>query len=254
MRSFFRTVFYAPIYNLFVGIVSFLPDHSLGLAIILLTVVIRIILLFPQHHMLVNSRKMQAIQPHVRAIQEEHAGDQTKIGTALLELYKREKVNPLGSCLPLFLQMPILIVLYWVVRDITDTSNYYFLYSFFSGFDISMINTHFLGIDLMSIGGRDAIILCVIVWIVQFIQVRLSLPSVPPTPPTPTKKPADGHEDAPSLTPDPAMMNQFMLWGFPLMLAVTTFFFPLGIAVYWIVGTIFMIGQQAVVNRLHPRP
>ena len=199
-----------------------------------------------------NSRRMQAIQPKIRELQEKYAGDQAKIGTELLELYKREKVNPLGSCLPLVIQMPILIVLYSVIREINDVSNYYFLYPVLSGFDVQTIDTHFLWVNLMAIGGTDAAILAVVVWAVQFVQMKLSIPPVPPS--TPEKeKVKDGHEVPPSLTPDPATMNRFMVWGMPVVLAVTTFFFPLGIAIYWIVGSLFMIAQQAVVNRKFPK-
>jgi membrane protein insertase Oxa1/YidC/SpoIIIJ len=61
----------------------------------------------------------------------------------LLELYKKEKVNPVGSCLPLLLQFPLLIVLYWVISGIASISNYYYLYSPLAGFDITKINSNF---------------------------------------------------------------------------------------------------------------
>jgi membrane protein insertase Oxa1/YidC/SpoIIIJ len=71
-RSFFANVLYAPIYNLFVFILSRLPGHNLGVAIILLTVFLRLILLVPQHHMLVSQKKLQAIQPKIAELQEKY--------------------------------------------------------------------------------------------------------------------------------------------------------------------------------------
>lgn len=70
----------------------------MGWAIIAITVIIRIILLFPQHKMMVSQRKMQAIQPKIKALQEKHKGNQQQVGLELMKLYKEEGVNPLGSC------------------------------------------------------------------------------------------------------------------------------------------------------------
>ena len=136
LRLFFRTVFYAPIYNFFVFLLYILPGNSLGLAIITITIAIRLLLLVPQHHMLMSNRRLQEIQPKVREIQDLHKEDQSKLGMELMALYKREGVNPLGSCLPLLVQMPILIVLYSVILEITHIVNSYYLYPVLSGFDI----------------------------------------------------------------------------------------------------------------------
>jgi membrane protein insertase Oxa1/YidC/SpoIIIJ len=71
-RSFFAHVFYAPIYNLFYGLLVYIPGHSLGWAVIIITLLIRLVLLFPQHQMLVNNKKMQLIQPKIKEIQEKY--------------------------------------------------------------------------------------------------------------------------------------------------------------------------------------
>jgi hypothetical protein len=86
-RGFFRTVLYAPIYNLFVLLIDNLPAHSLGLAIIIVTIGIRLLLLKPQQHMLENTRRMQELQPRVKALQERYKDDQSKLGMELLDLY-----------------------------------------------------------------------------------------------------------------------------------------------------------------------
>jgi 60Kd inner membrane protein len=109
IRAFLTTVVYKPIYNLFVGLLTFLPGHSLGWAIVVITIIVRIILLVPQHHMLESQKKLQVIQPKIKELQKKHKDDQSKLGMEMLELYKKEKVNPMGSCLPLLIQMPMLI-------------------------------------------------------------------------------------------------------------------------------------------------
>jgi membrane protein insertase Oxa1/YidC/SpoIIIJ len=153
INNLFSHLFFAPVYNLFIFLLSFLPNHSLGLAIILLTIIIRLILLVPQHHMLMSTRKLQAIQPKIKEIQEKHAEDRSKLGMELMELYKKEKVNPFGSCLPLLIQMPILIVLYQVIYGVTTVADTYYLYGLFQSFNISVITTNFFGLNLLGVGG-----------------------------------------------------------------------------------------------------
>lgn len=253
VRSLLTEVFYRPVLNLFVFLIDKLPGHSLGLAIIAITILIRIVLLVPQHHVLVSSRKMQAIQPKVKEIQKKYEGDQAKIGMELMELYKREGVNPLGSCLPLLIQMPILIVLYWVISGIGDPTNRYFLYPFLSHFDPSTVSTMFLGVELKSVGGVAGLVLAVLVAFFQWFQIKLSLSNNPQSlSPQVFEKKEDGSLVAESPL-DPRAMNAFMLWGMPAMIGISTYFFPAGVGVYWLIGTVFMLVQQAVANRLTDR-
>jgi membrane protein insertase Oxa1/YidC/SpoIIIJ len=86
----------------------------------------------------------------------------------------------MGSCLPLLIQMPILIGLYWVVSSINDPSNFYHLYSFFRNFDPTTIDTNFYGVDLKTIGGTFGIIFAIVLTIIQYIQARLSFSYNPP--------------------------------------------------------------------------
>lgn len=86
----------------------------------------------------------------------------------------------MGSCLPLLIQMPILIGLYWVISGISDASNFYHLYSFFRDFKPNTISTYFYGVDLLQIGGKMAIIFALALAIIQYIQARLSFSYQPP--------------------------------------------------------------------------
>lgn len=94
-RSLLSTVVYQPIYNLFVALITYLPGHSLGWAIIIVTLIIRLILLVPQHHMLQSQQKIQKIQPKIKALQKEFKNDQAQLGMKMMELYKTEGVNPM---------------------------------------------------------------------------------------------------------------------------------------------------------------
>ena len=84
------TLVYEPIYNLFVALLTWIPGHSLGWAIIVITLIIRLILLVPQQHMLESQKKLQKIQPKIKAIQKEYKGDQAILGQKMMELYKTE--------------------------------------------------------------------------------------------------------------------------------------------------------------------
>lgn len=96
------------------GFYSVIP--SFGLAIILLTVVTRIILLPLSIKQTRSMREMQRIQPEVKKLQQKHKGDRQKMNEEMMALYKEHGVNPFGGCLPLLMQFPFLISLYWVIR------------------------------------------------------------------------------------------------------------------------------------------
>ncbi len=89
-RVFLTDVVYRPIYNTFVGLIMYLPGHSLGWAIIIITLIIRLILLVPQHQMLTSQKKLQVLQPKIKEIQKKYKDDQAKLGAEMLALYKQE--------------------------------------------------------------------------------------------------------------------------------------------------------------------
>ncbi len=93
----------------------------------------------------------------------------------MIELYKKEDVNPFGAFVPLFIQMPILIGLYWVVSEINDPSNFYHLYSIFSEFRPTEISTNFYGFHLDNVGGVMGIILALVLGSTQWIQAYMSI-------------------------------------------------------------------------------
>ncbi len=250
-NNFFSNVFYAPVYNFFVFLIQFLPNHSLWLVIIIITLIIRIILLVPQHHILLNSKKMNEIQPKIKEIQEKFKWDQAKIWMELLELYKKEWVNPLWSCLPLLIQFPLLIVLYWVISEVNYVSNYYYLYSPLKDFNVSQINTNFIWLDLMVVWWIAWLVLAITIWLSQWLQIKLSLAKQEKNKEKTNiiKKDKDWEVSVNDFLPDPNMMNKFMLWWMPAMLTVTAYFMPTWVWIYWLISTIFTILQQMVVNK-----
>src|ERR671914_523018 len=96
------------------GFYALIPSY--GLAIILLTLGVRLLLLPLSIKQTKSMREMQAIQPEIKRLQAKHKGDRQKMNEEMMALYKEHGVNPLGGCLPLLMQFPVLIGLFYVVR------------------------------------------------------------------------------------------------------------------------------------------
>ena len=251
-RSLVTTAFYAPILNLFVGIITFLPTHSLGLAIILLTVLVRLILLVPQHKSMVAARRMQELQPKIQALKEEYKDNQQQLGLKMMELWKKENVSPFGACLPILIQLPFLSAIYFLLISVHDTANGYYLYSFFSNFSFPSIDEIFLWINLGWKWGTLWIVAAIILGLAQFIQIRLSL-KTNHDPSKPKKSLMQALEESAasgSAMPNQEVMSRFFLYFMPVIISVSAIFFPLGLTLYWFIGNIFMIAQQIVANKV----
>ncbi len=248
----FVWLIYAPIYNLMVVFLD-LFSYSLWWAIIWITILIRLILLWPQHKMMLSQRKLQAIQPKIKKIQKEFKWDQQKIWVKLMELYKKEKVNPMWSCGFMLIQMPILLVMYRIILNIKDPANTFYVYNMFADFNISMISYDFLWIDLTWKWWPIWLALAIFIWIIQFIQVKLSLSfkekwkKEKEIVVLEKKKWEDSYS---SMMPDPEMMNKFMMYGMPVMVWFFTYSLFAWVGVYWWMSTIFAIGQQIIVNKV----
>ncbi len=249
----FIFIVYQPIMNLMDWLI-YITGYSLWWAIIFITIIIRIFLLWPQHKMMLSQKKLQAVQPKIKKIQEKYKGQQAVLWQKLMELYKKEKVNPMGSCGFLMIQMPILFVLYRVILEIRDVSNAYYLYSPLQNFEIDKIIHIFYTMDLFATGMEKPIqwiILALFVGAVQFIQIKLSLAGkLKKTEKWAILEKKKEGEGFASMMPDPDMMNKFMLYWMPAMIAVFTFTFFAWLWLYWGISTTFMIFQQIVVNKI----
>ncbi len=248
IKKIFVYLFYAPAYNLMVILIN-LFNNSLGWSIIAITILLRLLLLWPQHKMMVSQKKLQALQPKIKELQEKHKWNHQMLWMKTMELYKKEKVNPMWSCGFMLIQMPILLVIYNIILYIKDSSNHYYLYNFLQNFDFWSINYYFFWIDLLGKWWITWIILGVFVAILQFFQVKLSMANNKLN----NKKgivleKKKWAKDYNSMMPDPEMMNKVMLFGMPVMVWFFTYQFPAWLGIYWGISTTFMIVQQLVVN------
>lgn len=248
MIELFQTIFVHPMSNLLVAVYQLLLSlgvpYALGFAIIVLTVLIRVILYPFMASQLRASKKMQELAPHLTKLKEKHKGDAQRLQAETMLLYKEHGVNPLAGCLPVLIQLPLLFGLYTVLRESvqqTDLSKINeFIY--FESLKLQKVwDTHFFGIPLSKTPSDLfasmpwIIILPLLTGLTQFIQSRMMF--VPKSDEKNAKK-NDAQPDFAS-----AFQSQSM-YLFPLMIGFFSFTFPSGLSLYWITFTIFGIIQQ----------
>lgn len=240
MSSIFTTFLFQPLFNVFVGLYNIVPGHDVGLVILIITVLIRIVL-YPLTNSSIKSQKaMQELQPKLAEIKKQHAGDQQKQAQATMELYKTSKVNPFASCLPLLIQLPILIALYWVFSSslnsetITQTLQDN-LYPFIS--NPGSINPVTLGFFNLAVASP---ILAFLAGGAQYLQAKTMMRK---NPPVVTNEENKGPDMA-------AMMNKQMLYFMPALTVLIGFSLPAGLTLYWFWSTLLMAGQQLLVGRI----
>ncbi len=228
----YNTVFYQPLFNCLVWLYNSIPGHDVGLAIVVLTVIIRVIL-FPLYYKSIKSQKaLQDIQPKVDALRKEFKADQEKLGRELMILYKNEKVNPFSSCLPLLIQLPFLIALYQVFIHGLKSESMEMLYPFVH--NPGIINPISLGFVNLS---EPAVILAILAGAAQFWQSRMLLAKKPPLI---KGKEIEGSADE-KMT---AIMNKNMMYIFPVMTVFIGWSLPAGLTLYWFLTTLLMALQQ----------
>ena len=236
--------FFQPIYNALIGLTGIVPGHDLGLAIILLTIIIRTILLIPSQKAMKSQRKMQELQPKLTRIKEKYKDNQEMIAKETMALWKEHKVNPLGSCLPLLIQFPFLIAIFYVIQDGLNPNNAYLLYEPLKNFSIAGINTNFLGI--LELTKINVFILPLIVGALQFFQMKLALMR---TKKNQEKDNQGKDKKGKGKRNEMEMANMMMVYIMPVMIALFTASVPAGVGLYWSASTIYGILQQLVVNR-----
>jgi len=231
--SAFNVVLYQPLFNSLVLIYLYLPGHDFGIAVIILTLLIKFAL-YPLGVRAIRSQKSMAqLQPKMKEIQERFKDNKEQQSKAMMELYKTEKINPLSGCLPLIVQLPILIGLYQVFWKGFSETQLKFLYSFVSS--PVQIDTTFLGImDL----AQSSIILAIVTGIAQFFQSKMMATK---------QKASNGRADFSQ------MMQKQMLYFFPVFTVFILWRLPAAVALYWLTTTLFTIVQQYIILKKHAR-
>ncbi len=232
--NFFNLVLYQPLFNALVLIYQFLPGKDFGIAIIILTLIIRIFL-YPLMKKSIKSQKMISdLQPKIREVQEKYKNDKEKQAKEMMALYQKEKVNPFGGCLPLLIQLPIMIALYRVFWRGMDPETMVYLYSFVP--NPGDINALFLGIINLA---QPFILLAILAAILQFFQTKMIMAKNIKV----KKKPSSENQMAQFTD----IMQKQMLYFFPFFTLIILLKLPSAIALYWMTTALFSIFQQYLV-------
>ena len=130
MSYWFNLLFYQPLFNLLVFLYNFLPGHDIGLAIVVLTIIVKA-LLYPLSLKGLRAQKaLSDLQPKLESLKKKYKDNKEKLAQEMIKLYKAEKVNPLSSCFPLLIQFPFLLAIFKVFQNGFLEENLSLLYSF----------------------------------------------------------------------------------------------------------------------------
>jgi len=187
-----------------------------GVAIILLTVTMKLVLYPLTRQSLVQMAAMQKLQPRIKEIQKEYKDDPKELQKKTMEIYQEEKVNPLGGCLPILLQFPFMIGLFFAIRDMTfEGPGAGFLWiSDLAKPDIALVNI--LGLPISA--------LVILIGLTTYLTQKA--------------------------TPQPAQQGgNAMMMAMPLFIAFISANFPAGVQIYWVVHTAITAAQQAYILR-----
>ncbi len=224
----FKLILYQPLFNALVVLYQYFPGHDFGVAVIILTVLIRVIF-YPFGVKAIQSQKaLQDLQPKLKEIQNKYKDDKERQTRATMELYQKEKINPFSGCLPLLVQFPILLALYRVFWKGLSPDYMVYLYSFVP--NPGAINPGFLGMINLA---QPNIILAFLAGIAQFFQSKMLSPKGQSA----TQK---GFQLA-------DVMQKQMIYFFPIFTVIILWRLPSAIGLYWLVATIFSIIQQYLV-------
>lgn len=234
--SAFHTFIYAPLYNGLIYFVDVVPAHDVGIAVILLTIVVKIILYPLARQAIRTQAAMRAIAPEIEAIKTRLKDKREEQARAIFDLYKARGIRPFSSFLLILLQFPILFGLYWVFwKGGLPSVDPTLLYSFVP--TPPAVNMEFLGVINM---GERSILLALCTGVTQYIYTRLSMG---PRIPAPQKTDASFSSD---------MARSFELQArylLPIIFAAIAFTLAAALPLYWTASNVFMILQEFAMGR-----
>ncbi|AKQ75642.1 OxaA-like protein precursor [Bacillus licheniformis WX-02] len=204
-EGFWNTYIVYPLSQL-ITYVANLTNENFGLAIIIVTILIRLLILPLMIKQTKSSKAMQALQPEMQKLREKYSSKdqktQQKLQQETMALMQKHGVNPLAGCFPILIQMPILIGFYHAIMRTREIAEHSFLW-----FDLGERDPYF--------------ILPILAGVFTFIQQKLMM--------------------AGTAQQNPQMA--MMLWLMPIMIVVFAISFPAALSLYWVVGNLFMIAQ-----------
>jgi len=218
-----------PLFNFLVWTYNVIPGNDFGIAIIVVTVFLRL-LFYPLSNKALKSQKLlQELQPKIKEIQRK-AKNKEEQAKVMMEFYKKNKINPFAGCLPILIQLPILFALYRVFLTGLDPDSLEGLYSFIH--NPGALNPIFVGLINLA---EPSHVLALLAGLAQFLQAKAAFQQ-------------KGNTKA-SSSDFSRSMSQSMIYMMPLFMVFIAWNFPAGLALYWVVTMLFSLGQQIIVNK-----
>lgn len=244
MGFIFHNLVYQPLYNLIVFFYNTIPLEDFGIAIILATVLIKVVLIPFSKKQIESQKKMQELQPKIKELQNKHKDNKEKQTKAIMEFYKKNKINPLSGCLPLIIQLIVLIAFYRIIINISEaglTVDGGELYGFISRPEA--INHFFIGIVDLS---KPSFVLAFLAAIAQYFQTKMLMDKKDDKEGVKgeNQKDTEKKKDEPDFA---QIMSKQMMYLGPFLTFFIGIKFAAGLALYWLVQALFSVFQQLYV-------
>ena len=233
MGDLYNQLLFQPIYNLLIWLHNILPGHDVGWAIIIITLLIRLILYPLSKKGLESQKALQILQPKMAELQKKYKDNREELARQTLALYKEHKVNTFASIGPMLVQLPVLIALYDVFNRGFKNETFSVLYSFVAAPE--NVNHFWFGVFDLSLPN---LALGILAGVAQYYQMKIMFRLRPsPAPAAPGQ-------------PDMArIMQKQMMFMSPVMIAIFSFGLPAALPLYWLVSTLFTVGQEFALAR-----
>jgi YidC/Oxa1 family membrane protein insertase len=234
-----HTFFFDPIYNSLIFFIKFIPGGDVGLAIIATVIVVKAILLPLSIKSVKTQKVMREIEPKLKELKEKFKDKREEQAKAMMELYREAGINPFASIALLFIQIPILIALYFSVYSgggvALPAINTEILYSFLNA--PGTVSMNFLG--QINIADKS-LVLALLAGITQYFQVKLALPPLAPRDPN----------SEPNLKEDFMRNMQLqMRYVMPVIIVVVAYVISAAIALYFLVSNVVTIAQEYYIKK-----
>lgn len=230
MSEIFTKILYQPLLNAVVFLYNVIPGNDFGVAIIVLTGIIRLIFFPLTVKTVLSQRALNKINPKMKEIKEKHKNDAQAQSAAIMNLYKEHNINPLSGCLPLLIQLPILIALYKAFGAGFKEESLALLYSFVNNPGvINNISLGFIDITVRSIP------LALITGVFQYFQLKQNNALT-------SKSNTDGGQK------ELQALSKQMLYFFPIMIIIIGWNLPAGLLFYWLTTTLFSFMEQTYIR------
>lgn len=232
MTYLWNLLFYKPLYNILVFLINHVPNYSIFIAVIILTIIVRLII-FPLSYKSIRTQlQTKVLQPELDKIKKEVA-DKQEQAKLTLELYKKYNVNPFSSFLVMLIQLPIILALYWVIKNIGAGVNGEVLYSFVK--IPAQLNFASFGVHL----AEKSYILAFLTGFTQYIYLSISS----------SMKNNSDNSNKSEQAKMMVMVGKSMKYTMPIMITVFSYIVGGAVAIYWVTSNIFMIFQELYIQK-----